>query len=194
MWMPARLVSAEPLVLRVGSVQASVAEPFVCAALTLIVKGASAAEAVPSLALMVMLASVCALAGVPESWPVAMLKLAQLGLLLTENDSVFPAESLAVGVKEYAEPATTLLAGVPVMVTVEEPPLAAVTAMLNHSSAVVLPSAAAIAMLPYFPTLAAVGVPLSCPFLALKVAQAGLLTTEKVMVRPAASVVVGVNE
>jgi hypothetical protein len=44
------------------------------------------------------------------------------------------------------------------------------------------------------PTLAAVGVPESCPVLVLKVAQAGRPTIEKVRVPPAASEALGWNE
>jgi hypothetical protein len=56
------------------------------------------------------------------------------------------------------------------------------------------PSLTAITMLEYVPTLAAEGAPESCPLLALKVAQAGLLVIAKTSVRPYESVAAGVNE
>src|SRR5215468_6928452 len=64
----------------------------VVAGVTVMLKGGSEAEATPSLTLSTMLeyVPVCALAGVPESWPVAMLKLAQVGLFVIENDRVLP--------------------------------------------------------------------------------------------------------
>ena len=55
-------------------------------------------------------------AGVPLSCPVAMLKVAQGGRFVIENDSVWPAGPLAVGVNEYVVPAVTLVGGVPEMV------------------------------------------------------------------------------
>lgn len=45
-----------------------------------------------------------------------MLNVAQLGLLVIENDIVLPDGSVAVGVNEYAVAAVTLVAGVPEMV------------------------------------------------------------------------------
>jgi hypothetical protein len=47
--------------------------------------------------------------------------------------------------------------------------------------------------LAYVPTLASVGVPVSCPVLLLKAAQAGMFVMEKVKVAPSASEAVGVN-
>ena len=54
--------------------------------------------------------------GVPLSCPVAMLKFAQDGLFVIENDRVLPDGSVVVGVNEYAVPAVTLVGGVPDMV------------------------------------------------------------------------------
>jgi hypothetical protein len=45
-----------------------------------------------------------------------MLKVAQAGLFVMENDRVYPDGPLAVGVNEYADPAVTLVGGVPEMV------------------------------------------------------------------------------
>ena len=62
----------------------------------------SAALDVPSLTLITMFEYVptLAAAGVPLSWPVPVLKLAQEGLLLIENVSVLPLGSVVVGVNE----------------------------------------------------------------------------------------------
>jgi hypothetical protein len=82
---------------------------------TVIAKAGSEALATPSLALITMPGSVptSAAAGVPLSCPLAMLKLAHAGLLVTENVSPLPAGSLAVGVNEYAIPTVALAPGVP---------------------------------------------------------------------------------
>src|SRR4029077_18261268 len=100
--MPARSVSALPSLFCVGGVRASTALPVVTGGLiTVTLKAGSALAAVPSLALITILAyvPVCALLGVPSSCPLAILKLAQAGLFCTENDSSLPAGSLAVGWK-----------------------------------------------------------------------------------------------
>ena len=70
------------------------------AAVTVIVNGASEADAVPSLTEIVMLAYVPAFAevGVPDSCPVVVLNDAQEGMLATENVSVPPRGLDAVGV------------------------------------------------------------------------------------------------
>ena len=93
-----------PSVFCVGALQFKVALPTLGegAAATVIVKGARAALSVPSLAEITMLASVptSPLPGVPLNCPVAMLKVAQLGLFWMLKLSVFPLGSLADGVKE----------------------------------------------------------------------------------------------
>jgi hypothetical protein len=63
----------------------------------------SAAVAVPSAAVMTMfiVIPVSVALGLPNSWPVVVLKLAQAGAFLIENASLPPSESLAVGVKLY---------------------------------------------------------------------------------------------
>jgi hypothetical protein len=45
-----------------------------------------------------------------------MLKIAQAGLFVIENDTVLPDGSVVVGVNEYPVPAVTLAGGVPDMV------------------------------------------------------------------------------
>src|ERR1700733_226844 len=97
---PARSVSGLPLVFFVGGIQSMTAlavldvEPV-----TVTSKAGSALEYCPLLALMMTssYAPVCVLLGVPSRSPVAMLKVAQAGLCCTENDSVLPSGSLAVG-------------------------------------------------------------------------------------------------
>jgi hypothetical protein len=51
--------------------------------------------------------------GLPESCPVAVLKVAHDGAFLMENVRVPPSESLAVGVKVYWPPTVTEVGGVP---------------------------------------------------------------------------------
>jgi hypothetical protein len=79
-------------VFSVGIVQDRDADPASDAlgAVTLILKGAKDAMALPSLALMVMspVTPTLLLAGVPEIWPVLGLKLAQLGKPLAEKVAV----------------------------------------------------------------------------------------------------------
>lgn len=85
---------------------------------TVMVKGESEARAMPSLTPITMLPDVPTLAavGVPVNWPVVELKLAQDGLPEIENLSVVPRGPLALGVKAYAVPATSVRAGEPDMV------------------------------------------------------------------------------
>ncbi len=72
------------------------------AAVTVIVNGASEADAVPSLTEIVMLANVPTFAevGVPVSWPVVVLNEAHAGLFVIENVSAPPRGLDAVGVNE----------------------------------------------------------------------------------------------
>ena len=87
-------------------------------ALTVIANASSDADALPLLTLITIPLYVpTSLAdGVPLSCPVAILKVAQAGLFVIENERRLPEGSLAVGVNEYAVPAVTLVAGVPEMV------------------------------------------------------------------------------
>src|ERR1700683_2362709 len=99
MWKPARLVSGVPLVFSVGALQLSVALPL-AGCVTVMLNGASDAEAEPSLTLITILRNTPALAlvGVPDSSPVRLLKFAHDGVLVSENVSVPPSGSLPVGV------------------------------------------------------------------------------------------------
>lgn len=92
-------MSALPSVLVVGAVQASVALPV--SALTVIVNGDSDALDLPSLTVMVTPAKLptLLLVGVPLNRPVAVLKLAQTGLLTMLKPSASPLASAAVGLK-----------------------------------------------------------------------------------------------
>jgi len=115
---------------------------------TLIEKGASEALAVPSdteivTPLKVMPAKL--LLGVPDKRPVVVLNVAQAGLLATENVSVFPSASVALGWKSYGWPAVTDVGGVPLITGARLP----VTTLIENgtSEARAMPSDTSIAML-----------------------------------------------
>src|SRR5580700_6510773 len=93
--------------------------------------------------------------------------------------SGLPLGSVVAGVKLYAVPALTWVAGVPLIVGGG---LAGdVTAMLNAGSlALRVPSLTLMRMFEKVPTLAVAGVPASCPVVLLKLAQEGRFATEKV--------------
>jgi hypothetical protein len=88
------------------------------AADTVIEKEASAALSEPSLTPITMpdVVPTCVLEGVPDSLPVEVLKVAQLGLLVIEKVSTCPSGSAAAGWNTYGDPAAALVAGVPEMV------------------------------------------------------------------------------
>lgn len=109
-----------------------------------------------------------------------------------ENVRVLPDGSLAVGVKEYAVPAVTLVAGVPEIVGPEAPDTTVI--VKAGSEALATPSLTLITIPASVPTSAAVGVPLSCPLAILKLAQEGRLLMENVRPFPAGSLAVGENE
>src|SRR5690242_5953148 len=95
-------------------------EPLIVGALfggacTWIENAGREALVLPSLTEMTMLDTVptSRRAGVPESWPRAVSKVAHVGRLAIEKVSVSPSASLAVGLKRYAVPAWTLVAGEP---------------------------------------------------------------------------------
>ena len=118
--------------------------------------------------------------GVPESLPFAMLKVAQVGLLVTAKLTVWPLGSLTVGVNEYALPACTAVAGVPLIVgaAAGDP----VTLMVNAGSMTEIPELRSyidIAIALDVPTFEAEGVPESRPVAVLKVVQAGLFQMAK---------------
>jgi hypothetical protein len=151
---------------------------------------------VPSLTEITMLELVPTLAacGVPESCPVLALKLVQAGLLAIEKVSGLPLGSVVVGVNPYAEPTVTEVGGEPLIVGGEVPPPELVTVIEKPGSETLLvPSLTEIMMFELVPTLAAWGVPESCPVLALKLAQPGLPAIEKVSALPLGSVVEGVK-
>src|SRR5258708_170598 len=95
------------------------APAMTCVGLTVMENAGSEALAVPSLTEMTMLEVVPALAaaGVPLSLPVEVLNVAHEGPLLIENVKAAPLPPAALGVNAYARPAVTLLAGLPVMVS-----------------------------------------------------------------------------
>src|ERR1700733_10751553 len=96
---PARSVSGVPLVFSVGGTHSMTALAVLAEPATVTSKAGRALEYCPLLALMMTssYAPVCVLLGVPSRSPVAMLKVAQAGLFCTENDSVLPSGSLALG-------------------------------------------------------------------------------------------------
>lgn len=73
--------------------------------------------------------------GVPESLPLAVLKLAHDGLCDIENLSVVPRGPLALGVKLYFFPATTVAAGEPEMMRRCDPLALATPAARKTASA-----------------------------------------------------------
>src|ERR1700733_5743477 len=85
---------------------------------TCIENAGSEADAVPSLTLIRMSPQVPASAecGVPESCPVLVLNVAHVGAFTMLKVSVRPCGSLATGVKEYCEPASTQGGAVPEIV------------------------------------------------------------------------------
>jgi hypothetical protein len=104
---------------------------------TVIEKLGSEALLVPSLTEITMFEVVPALAscGVPESWPVLVLRLAQVGLPEIEKVSVLPLGFVVVGVKLYAAPAVTEVAGEPLIVGGGlPPPELAITAIVKAGS------------------------------------------------------------
>src|SRR3569833_1545317 len=86
-------------------------------AVTAMVNAGSETLVVPSLTLMVIFAYVPRLVvpGVPESWPVLVLKVAQAGLLAIAKVNLLPSASEAAGWNEYVDPAWTAVAGAPVI-------------------------------------------------------------------------------
>lgn len=85
------------------------------AAVTVTVKALSDVLAEPSVTVSTMLALVptSLLEGVPCRRPVLVLKFIHEGLPVTENFSVWPSGSEAVGLKEYSLPTAIVASGVP---------------------------------------------------------------------------------
>jgi hypothetical protein len=150
--------------------------------------------ALPSLTRITMLLNVLAAVGVPESWPVAVLNVAHVGLLSMLNASASLFASLAAGVKVYAVPTFAVVAGVPEIVGAAFTVAVPLAAMLKAGckDAEVTPSVTMIMMLDVVP--AAVGVPLRRPVVVLNVAQVGLLRIENVSALPSGSLAAGWNE
>jgi hypothetical protein len=146
----------------------------------------------PSLTLMTMFENVptCVDVGVPDSCPVTLLNVAHTGRFWMLKPSVSFSASAALGRKLYACPTLAEVDGVPLIVGAlfDE----STTVIVNGvSPALTLPSLTRIWMLEYVPTLAAVGVPESCPVALLNVSHAGRFTTPKVIASPSGSEPVG---
>ncbi len=127
----------------------------------------------PSLTLITMpeVVPASAAAGVPESRPVDVLKLAQAGRFVMANVSVSLSASDAVGVNPYAEPAFTEVTGVPLIVGARFGAALTVSVKVASEAPPPFPSLTLITMPACVP--AAVGVPESRPVLVEKLAQAG---------------------
>lgn len=169
---PASDVSAEPSLFCVGGIHDSVAAPDDDCAFTAIANAGSDAFVRPSLTLMTTFEYVPTfeVVGVPDSCPVVVLKVAQLGRFAIENVSASPSASVAVGRKLYAAFALTVPDAVPLIVGARLP---APTLIANAGSEVVaLPSLALMTIEECVP--AADGVPLKRPVAVLKDAQLGL--------------------
>lgn len=179
----------------VGGVQLSVAEDVVVVPPVTLRVNARFADALPSETVIVTPFCVPPYAelGVPESLPVDVLNVAQAGLpeMLNVSGSLFA--SFAVGVKLYAAPTATEVAGVPVIVGAEFVVVADVTVRVNDArDAESEPSDTLIFTPDVLPV--ALGVPLNLPVDVLKLAHEGLFAMENVSVLPSGSFAVGVNE
>jgi hypothetical protein len=73
--------------------------------------------------------------GVPDSWPVLVLKLAHEGLFRIEKVRGLPAGSLALGVKLYAAPTVADVAGAPLIVGGPSPGAVTVTLKAGKDAA-----------------------------------------------------------
>jgi hypothetical protein len=135
--------------------------------------------------------------GVPVSDPVAVLNIAQAGLLRTLKASVLPSASEALGVNAYRLPAEIDVAGVPEIagaVLVFSGASGAVTEMLNAGNELdKYPSETLIVMFEKVPDWVLAGVPDKEPVLLLKEAHAGLFVMLNVSALPWASLAVGVK-
>jgi hypothetical protein len=130
--------------------------------------------------------------GVPLNRPVELLNVAHAGLFAMANVSTSPLASLAVGVKLYAVPACTDVAGDP-PITGAVGGVPFTTVMENAGSqAVLLPSLTRMTIFDVVPV--AVGVPTNLPVYLEKLAQLGLLLILNVSLSPSASAALGVNE
>ncbi len=132
--------------------------------------------------------------GVPDSRPVLVLNVAQLGRFWMLYVSVSPSASAPLGWKVYAEPALTLVAGVPEIVGARF--AAALTVIANGASdtPAASPSLTVMTMPLNVPTFWLVGVPDRRPVPVLNVAQLGMFAIVKPSVSLSASAALGVNE
>ena len=107
-----------------------------------------------------------------------------------ENANVSPSASLADGVKLYAAPTVTSLAGLPLIVGAV---FGSGTTVIENAARLALssPSDTLIRILEYVPSSASEGVPDRRPVLLLKLAQDGLPWIENVSVSPSASLADG---
>ena len=150
------------------------------------------AEVTPSVTMIMIEDAVPAAVGVPESRPVDVLNVAQLGLLRMENVSVLPSGSFAVGWNEYAVPTVAFVAGVPVIVgdwfafgfTVNE---------YAGRDTFVVPSETLMTMPDHTFACSANGVPDSWPVVDENEAQPGRFAMVNVSLLPSASVAVGLK-
>ena len=132
--------------------------------------------------------------GVPLNFPVELLKLLHAGMLATLKVSVLPFASVAVGVKEYSDPAVAVVAGLPEIVS-GVAVVDVVTVMEKAGNfETEVPSDAPMMMLAYVPAWAAVGVPLNLPVAVLKVAHDGGFWMLNCSALPLLSEAVGVKE
>jgi hypothetical protein len=184
-------VSVEPFVFCVGGVQLTVAEP-VPVSVTAIENAGSGTLVRPSVTEITMfeVVPICEREGVPDSLPFEVLNVAHEGRFWMLNVSVSPLGSLAVGVNEYAVPATVDVRGVPLIVGAPLFDARTVTVKAG-SDAVTRPSLTLITMFGNVPTFAAVGVPVSRPVDVLKLIHDGRFEIEKPSVLPSGSDAVG---
>jgi hypothetical protein len=151
----------------------------------------------PSLTLIAMFAyePTCEEVGLPLKRPVEALNVPHPGLFAMLKVSGSPFASEAEGWKAYALPATTDVAGVPLITGGVLLAGARLTVMANAGRyAVFTPSLTRILMLEYAPTCDACGMPLRRPVEVLKLAQPGLFATPKRKVWPSGSEAVGRKE
>ena len=128
----------------------------------------------------------------PDTRPVVVLNVAQTGLLVIVNVSVFPSGSVALGWNEYGWPAATDVGGVPLMAGGRLPAAAAIEKGASEALAA-LSDTEIVSPLKVVPARLLLGVPVMRPVAVLKTAHVGLLAIENVSAFPSASVALGWN-
>ncbi len=173
----------------VGATQESVALP-VATCVTEMENAARAVLVLPSLTLIVTpeKAPTSPAAGVPDSLPVDVLKVAHAGLFAMVKVKASPSASVVTGENAYVEPTAMDVAGLPLMVGALL--AAAVTVRVKAGREAVTVPSLTLMTIPEW-TAAVVGVPESRPVVVLKLAQLGLLAMENPRVLPSASLAVG---